>query len=249
MMNSSNDDLESRTPKQLGRVGLIGDIHAEDRLLQRALDFLTRRGVSAVLATGDVCDGTGSVDRCIELLAAHQVTCVRGNHDRWLLTGSARNLPHATPMAAVTPRLRSALERLPTIAEFDTPQGRALLCHGLGPNDMARVNPDDFGHTIESNDDLQNLIRCRCYRWVLNGHSHRRMVRHFAGLTIINAGTLTREHTPCFLEVDFKRGHVLAYEFGSKAEILTSPSELPLFEGRERSDGYERSRDSGFFLE
>jgi predicted phosphodiesterase len=227
------------------RVGLIGDIHAEDRLLDRALNFLTMRHVDGIFATGDITDGAGSVDRCCELLEAGNVMAVRGNHDRWLLTGAARDLPDATPMDAVNARSRSFLQRLPATREFETIEGRALVCHGLGVNDMARVKPDDFGCAIESNDDLQNLVRRRRHRWVLNGHSHQRMVRHFSGLSIVNAGTLKRGHAACFLEVDFRAGVALAYEFGRLGDILPRPSELPLFErspGRERAEAFDRDR-------
>ena len=38
---------------------------------------------------------------------------------------------------------------------------------------------------------------------VINGHSHYRMVRQHGSLTIINAGTLRRDHNPCFAAIDF----------------------------------------------
>jgi hypothetical protein len=60
---------------------------------------------------------------------------------------------------------------------------------------MAKVAPDDLGYALESNDDLQNLLRAGVDRWILNGHSHRRMVRH------------------CFLELDFEAETGLVYSF------------------------------------
>ena len=35
-----------------------------------------------------------------------------------------------------------------TVKSFDTIKGLALLCHGIGPNDMAKVGPDDFGYAL-----------------------------------------------------------------------------------------------------
>lgn len=230
--------------QRFGRVGLIGDIHAEHTRLERTLDVLAARNVEAIFATGDIVDGVGSIDRCLDLLESRKVESVRGNHERWLLTGAARDLPDATPMDAVSARWRNALQRLPVMLEFDTPEGRALVCHGLGANDMARVKPDDYGYAIESNEDLQGLIRSRRYRWVLNGHSHERMVRHFSGLTIVNAGTL-RGDSPSFLEVDFRAGHVLAYDFSRYGDVLPRAVQLPLFERsecRERPEAFDRDR-------
>jgi len=210
------------------RIGLIGDIHAEDRSLELALDFLESQGVDLVAATGDIADGPGSVDRCCALLEAHRVVVVRGNHDRWLLAGTARTLPSATPPDQVSAESRRLLAQLPEMVELDTEQGRALLCHGLGPNDMAKVAPDDMGYALESNDDLQNLLRGGAYRFILNGHSHRRMVRHFDGVTLINAGTLLRYHHPCFLELDFVNASGLVYRFNPSGDIDAAAEKVAL---------------------
>lgn len=211
----------------LERIGVIGDIHAEDLYLEQAIQTLRARGVQLVVATGDVADGVGSVDACCELLMAHSVLTVRGNHDRWLLAGTARELPNATALDALSERSRRFLGNLPTMAELETERGRALLCHGIGPNDMAKLGPDDFGYALETNDDLQNLIRERTFRWVINGHSHRRMVRMLSGLCVINAGTLTRDQSPCFLELDFRQNTVTAFEFTAAGTLAESSIPLP----------------------
>jgi len=210
----------------LRHIGLLGDVHAEDERLEQALTFLERRGVELVAATGDIADGPGSVDRCCRLLEEHRVVVVRGNHDRWLLAGTSRGLPLATPSTAVTAASRRMLGDLPEMVELETVSGRALLCHGLGPNDMGKVGPDDEGYALDSNDDLQRLIGSG-YRWILNGHSHRPMVRHFGALTLINAGTLLRHHQPGFLELDFERQSGLRYTFDAAGAIDLSAS-VPL---------------------
>jgi predicted phosphodiesterase len=81
---------------QVGYVGLIGDVHAEDALLEAALDYLKGKNVEVILCTGDVADGFGSVARCCELLHQNGVRTVRGNHDRWLIADVMRVLPEAT---------------------------------------------------------------------------------------------------------------------------------------------------------
>jgi predicted phosphodiesterase len=211
------------------RIGVIGDIHARHVRLASALATLDERRVDLIVATGDIADGAGSVDECCKLLQAHNVVTVCGNHERWLLAGTARDLPEATTLADVSPESQAFLARLPRMVEIATVTGTALLCHGLGPNDMAKVGPDDFGYALETNDDLQNLLRNGYFRWVVNGHSHRRMVRAFPGLTIINAGTL-KPDSSCFLEVDFERGVVLVFEFGPDDSILPVPTSIALGE-------------------
>lgn len=212
----------------LERIGVIGDIHAEDGRLAAAIAFLEARAVERILATGDIADGTGSVDACCDLLESHGVVTVSGNHERWLLSGGPRNFPGATALESISPRSHGFLARLPRMVELGTSRGLALLCHGIGPNDMAKVTPDDFGYAIATNDDLQNLLRDRTYRWVINGHSHRRMVRAFPGVTIINAGTLRSDHEPGFLEIDFAEEAVFMFEFAGDGGVAPVPIRVPL---------------------
>src|SRR5678810_334167 len=94
-MNSTTTSLRSSQSSKrmddagamtlLARAGLIGDVHAEDELLELALDYFEKQNVEHVLCTGDVADGAGSVVRCCTLLRQYSVQTVRGNHDRWLL--------------------------------------------------------------------------------------------------------------------------------------------------------------------
>jgi len=203
------------------RVGVIGDVHGEDTFLASALDYFAERAVAHVLCTGDIPDGFGSVARSCQLLRDRGVITVRGNHERWFLTGVMRDLPEATPRDAVPPAEREYLERLPAVEELETPLGGLLLCHGLGANDMAKVGPDDVGYALVTNDDLRSTMRDPRYRIVVNGHSHRPMVRHFSGLTIINAGTLRRDDSPGFLLLDFSTGAVDMLRWNGDGSIVS----------------------------
>ncbi len=193
------------------RVGLIGDLHAEDETLSFALTELKKLGAETLLQAGDIADGPGDLSRSIELLLEHQVLAVRGNHDRWLLSNQLRELPYAGQLADTAPAVVEFLNALPVTREFRSPRGHVLLCHGLGTNDMAGVKPDHEGYDITSNTELQRLISERRYRFVLNGHTHRPMLRTFGPLSIINAGTLMREYERCFTYVDFERGELTRF--------------------------------------
>jgi predicted phosphodiesterase len=205
----------------LRRVGAIGDIHAEDHTLERVLVHLAGLSVDRILAVGDIVDGPGDSARCCRLLAAAGADAVRGNHDRWALKDQLRTLPGA--LAALDPDQRRYLESLPATRTYDTAAGPLLLCHGLGSDDMCRLSDDDFGYALESNDPLQELLAGEEYRFVVNGHTHRRMVRRFRQLTVINAGTLFRENDPCFAVIDFALGRV---EFFDLAAGTISPASV-----------------------
>jgi hypothetical protein len=62
------------------RLGVIGDVHAEHRRLDAALNFLSSAGVDAICCTGDVADGPGCVDTCCALLASANVLTVGGRY-------------------------------------------------------------------------------------------------------------------------------------------------------------------------
>lgn len=63
------------------RIGLLGDIHAQDDRLEIALTDLQSMKLDVILFVGDVLNGPGSVNRCIDLLQSHDVICIKGNHD------------------------------------------------------------------------------------------------------------------------------------------------------------------------
>lgn len=211
------------------RLGLIGDIHAEDDILQQVLGELTAAGVDRILSVGDIADGPGSVDRCCTLLEQYRVEAVAGNHDRWLLSDRMRELVEATPRESVTPETLAYLGNLPSTRELDTKRGKALLCHGLGANDMAKVGKEDFGYALETNDELQALIKSD-FRFVLNGHTHDPGVLQFDDLTVIGAGTLKIQHA-VYLICDFEAQTVECRRLSSDAKSFRLDAIWPLNPG------------------
>ena len=108
------------------RIGLIGDVHQEDLALAWALGWLSDERVDLVVCVGDIADGFGDLDACCELLDSHGVITVRGNHDRWFLGQTLRDLPQATPLAAASAETRAWLAELPASVSLETPAGKAV---------------------------------------------------------------------------------------------------------------------------
>lgn len=199
------------TVKLPRRLGLLGDIHAEDRHLAAALGVFRAEGVDAILAVGDIVDGRGDVDRCVALLQEHRVLSVRGNHERWLLKNEMRILPEAHSLKRVSAATAGFLEALPAVLSLETAAGELLLCHGVGDDDMVRLGPDDEGYALACIDELQRILGAPAIRFVVAGHTHRRMVRAFARsggapLAFVNAGTLRHGYDPCFAILDVHHG-------------------------------------------
>ncbi len=84
------------------RLGAIGDIHAEDQLLNQALQFLNTQALDVIVCVGDIADGSGSVNACCDSLKTENVLTVKGNHDNWLLDNTIRGIPEATPLSALS---------------------------------------------------------------------------------------------------------------------------------------------------
>jgi len=186
----------------ISRAGAIGDIHAEDRLLEMALNCLRDR-VDVVLSVGDIVDGAGDANQCCELLRAAKVCVIRGNHERWLLNGEKRTLQDATQVSDLTQDSLEWISQLPATHTLETCDGPLLLCHGLGNDDMAVFLPSEYGVSGNASEALETILYESNVRYVINGHSHVRTVRTIDAITFINAGTLKRNQDPCFCIVDF----------------------------------------------
>jgi predicted phosphodiesterase len=215
------------------RFGLIGDVHAEDERLHAAVTALRAARVDGILCCGDLVDGHGDVDRVCSTLALHRVTTVRGNHDRWIRADEMRTLPKAHTMTALSTLSIEILKSLPKTVTLDVPGGKLLLCHGVGENDMIRLNADDSGYAISSNEDLLKVLFDATISVMVCGHTHKPWVRRFergggkAPLVVVNAGTLAREDNPGFAILDTA---VRRVEFHSIAENLSiAPRSQALF--------------------
>src|SRR5579862_1956152 len=161
------------------RLGLIGDVHAEDLRLEAALTHLARARVDQVLCTGDVVDGEGDVDRACALLQGHRVSTVRGNHDRWIREDTMRTLDHAHHMTALAADSVAFVKTLPPTLRLPTPLGQLLLCHGVGESDMARLATDEASFGLGTNDALLRVLLDTTITLMVCGHTHKALVKRF----------------------------------------------------------------------
>jgi predicted phosphodiesterase len=213
----------------LHRVGVIGDVHGEDAALEAAVNHLSETGpCDAVLCTGDVPDrsGTGDAERCCTLLREHNVRTIRGNHDRWLIS-DPEAYGQLFSRNDLSGTARGFLAGLPPTRTFDTPLGQALLCHGVGTDDMAGIYPGG------EDDPIRRALKERriygWYRLLVCGHTHRRLFRPLGSLAVVNAGTLRWEENPCFLSIDFDDGTVQFYDLKPMTNEITKAETYSLF--------------------
>ncbi len=184
------------------KITVIGDVHGE---LDRLKMIISNFGDSSIYCTGDIPKSTIShqfdnLHECIQLLESNHIPTVKGNHDAWVKDDI------------------SFFANLPLTLDIDTPLGPVLLCHGIGSNYMSKINPDDYGYAIESNTDLEKIVNESKYRIIINGHSHKKMVKKISGIAIINAGSLI--HDPGFITIDFSVKTVEFYIFQDGKIVL-----------------------------
>ena len=195
-------------------------MHAEQQRLETAINVLLEAGADKLLCTGDLCDGPGDLERCVELLKEHQVLCVRGNHDRWMLDDRVRHITDAHQREDVSDKVLDYLRTLPTQITVDTTLGKLLLCHGVLDNDLAKVWPGSDRMPPERSKGLDKLVKLGSHQLMVNGHMHYRIVLDFPGLIHINAGTLSPRHRPGVTALDCVANTIEVFEFGETETSL-----------------------------
>ena len=204
------------------RIGVVGDVHACDAALERMLDHLRGLEVDLLCRVGDIVNGPGDPDRCVELLEREHVLTVCGNHDRWLLEGQLM-FPDAHRIEDLAPATVAYLRALPPSVELDRAPG-VLLCHGLAGNDMDGITADDYGYALEANDDLQGLLRRGRFRLILKGHRHRPAIWSVGGVTLADVGSLTDPAATCAALVDADEHTIMPFAL-TAAEVV--PASAP----------------------
>jgi len=199
----------------INRLGVIGDVHGEQWRLGRALEWLHGQRVDAIVCTGDVADGRGSINECCDLLSKAEVTTVAGNHDRWLLENRVRHLSDAHCAAELSTASREFLGGLARQETLETTLGPLLLCHGVADNDLAKVWPGTAQSDVRRNPQLDRILQSSEYRLLINGHMHFRVLIDFNDLLLVNAGTLKGERSGVCV-IDFEGSAISAFEIGDE---------------------------------
>ena len=107
-----------RNIEKVNCIGVIGNVHTEDKLLKLAVEFLKQKNVEKIFCVGDIADGKGNINICCNLLKQEKIITVLGNHDRWLLTKKMRSLKDANSINDLSEQSLEFLESLPSTVDF-----------------------------------------------------------------------------------------------------------------------------------
>lgn len=154
------------------KLGIIGDIHANLEALTVTLDLLIKQErVDRIFCLGDIVGYNANPAECIELLWKHEVSCISGNHDRFV-TGEIDAVirPETRHVIEFT---RSAIgkEKLDFIASLPEEQYFEDIClfvHG------SPRHKDEYINSLQvARGNLQSMRRDRPYVSVcFYGHTH-----------------------------------------------------------------------------
>ncbi len=173
------------------RIGLVSDIHGDVHALVDAIRHAEALGCTQFLCAGDLVDCGYFADETIALLRERKIPTVRGNHDRWAVSGS----PRFGFDPDISDGSREWLAGLPAHLHLAVGATRLAVHHGSPRGDMAGIVPADverweleeFFKDSETSADI-----------LIVGHTHCAMELRYAPTDgkdrlVVNPGALLGE--------------------------------------------------------
>jgi predicted phosphodiesterase len=176
------------------RIGLVSDIHGDVHALIDAIRHAEALGCTRFLCAGDLVDYGYFADETIALLRERKIPTVRGNHDRWAVSGS----PRFGFDPDISDRSRQWLAGLPAYLRLEVGATRLLVHHGSPRGDMAgivaadveRWELEEFFENSEMPEDPPADV-------LIVGHTHCAMEVRYATAgkdrLVVNPGALLGE--------------------------------------------------------
>jgi putative phosphoesterase len=158
------------------RIGLLADAHSNALCLDRAIGELTGR-VDSIFLAGDAISAHRFSKDVIELIQAHDIVFVAGNHERdWLSPQGVRARQAATPadidFIAAAPRQR----------EIQAGKRRVLMVHGS-------PWPPYDEYLFPASPKIEQMAGLGA-DFVFLGHTHQPMVRRVGPALVVNPGSV-----------------------------------------------------------
>ena len=173
------------------KILLLGDIHANIVALNIVLEEVGI--VDKILCTGDIVDYNPWPLESIELVKAHNILSVIGNHDRDSVLGTPVGYnPYAEISCLWTHRQLTSnacdyLLSLPQKMEANIDGVKIFICHG-SPNDL--IDEYIYPPPITSRETLKGFLEEAKADLVVMGHTHIPFIESFAEGLVVNPGSV-----------------------------------------------------------
>ncbi|MBB4185212.1 putative phosphoesterase [Sinorhizobium terangae] len=175
------------------RVAVISDIHGNDLALEAVLADIATQGIAEIVNLGDHLSGPLNAARTADVLAKHNISAIRGNHDRYLLTLDPAHIGPSDRAAhdELEPRHLAWLASLPETRVY---RGALFLCHGTPRSDetywLETLTADGIVH-MAGRDIIESFAADIDYPVILCGHTHiPRAARLMDGRLVVNPGSV-----------------------------------------------------------
>lgn len=169
------------------KIGIVSDIHAHFKPLERAVALFEPQGVSHILCAGDLIDGGWDEESVIDYVRTRHIISVRGNHDRAAFADDTEYADAEFEDDAfddLNSYRSQYVSSLPVTRQFIWEGKTILLAHGAPWSDTQHVFPnssvDIFDRIFNDNDaDI-----------VILGHTHIPMKIKVEDKWVLNPGAL-----------------------------------------------------------
>lgn len=171
------------------RILFISDIHGNYPALLSLEKYFNE--VDKVICLGDMVGYHCYVNEVIDFLIQYKVTCIQGNHDRYVFEGLEKQIKAINDSVRfgieiaqkkLTQKSKDWLQSLPTSFSFKVEDLSFLCCHG-SPWDVTN------GYTYADSVLFPKMSEF-AFEVIALGHTHRAYTKHIGKQIIFNPGSV-----------------------------------------------------------
>ena len=177
------------------RIAVFSDIHSNYHAFRACYEDAAARGVTGFVFLGDYVSDLAEPERTMDLVfeirSRYPTVCLLGNRERYMLEHDRCLLPFVPGSKS-----GSLLFTYEHLRQRDLDFFRSLpisdtVCLGGVTFEIAHAFTEDDRCWFDGSDKQTEAIfqQMKC-NYLLTGHSHRQYIRHHAGKTILNPGSV-----------------------------------------------------------
>lgn len=171
------------------RIGLIADVHGNLSAFRAVMRKMPK--VDRILCAGDLVGMCARPKQVIKLVKRKKISCVLGECDFAVITGSVERLPEEFKAACAWTRTKldeesmMFLRSLPEKVEIKARDFRIMVVHGSPDNNLyGRISPET------SSENLSKMLANVNADIVVFGHTHKQFSKMFLGKLLVNPGSV-----------------------------------------------------------
>jgi len=162
-------------------IAIISDVHGNYVALQEVLNKIDSMGITDIYCLGDVVGYYSQINECCDELRRRNVSCVMGNHDWYMASGTDCERSKSVRDCMFYQRRIITEENLDWIRSFKT----TIVVQGVSMVHGGWKNPID--EYLEPSKDYFSCIQGRLF---VSGHTHMQRIDYYADKVYCNPGSV-----------------------------------------------------------